>query len=281
MSKGNRLKPVTRCAAVLDDGTQCSKYARKGNTVCDKHDPNYVPTGIIAQQAANKPKFRAPELPQGAGPEDVLAWNARYGKPADRMRAIELQFKLQQRDGCPACKKRKIADQESEYLIRVMTPEERERFHVICEEFRELKKSILAEGRPLPKPKPAPVNDTPAPIGKDADGNEIYLEQEKDDAIESERHQSPRGSATVSVEADERPGAAEGTAAGHHAEGRRRERVLPTQDRVKVGLIYVNGKVTHALGDDHARKILSGEIPYEIAREQHEAALREARLLAH
>jgi hypothetical protein len=51
---------------------------------------------------------------------------------------------------------------------------------------------------------------------------------------------------------------------------------LPRELWNEAGLVESQGVVTHALGDEHAQKILVGEVSFEDARSTHEAARRQA-----
>jgi len=185
--------------------------------------------------------------------DDVVVLLRRMTKdrePSIRLRAIEAILKWEERNvqACATCAANAKLTNDSRRFIEYASDAQRERLGVVLAEFYALRADVQGYidrgGTPNVPAEPtpdAPTPDAPMPDAPMAD-------TETPDAPAAPRTSIPPP--------------------------------LTDEERERAGLVVINGRLTHAKGDEHAEKILSREIPTEQAAHEHAEASRQIRLMA-
>ena len=181
----------------------------------------------------------------------ILKKLARDSDPRVRLRAVDLLLE-QKRRGDEASSPVESREAVLHAFLKALTDEERARLIEILGTLRAFKETVY-ERRPDLRPHPVAEIIVPEPV----ESREAVLHEEAPPPVEA-----PQSSPAEQSSTEPEP------------------YVLPRERYADVGLCEVNGTVTHPLGDDHAQRILSGEIPYDDARDQQQDAMRSARAMA-
>ena len=257
----SQLPKVQRCVGIDAKGDPCGKWARKGETTCLVHDPNYVPVGIVAQQQP-KQRSKAPvQPPDGLSDEQLLDWVTKHGEAGERLRALELKFKWNERQsesGCATCRRNRENDETQRYLLSVMTDVERQLLDTIITEFVRLKDEILAEGR----------------IPRKRQENAAIVQRAEPASAEA-----PISESSGSADTGASTGETDGLRPGQHNVTAERPTSLSDEQMLECGCYLSRGVWSSHLGDQHAAAIRSGAIPFEQARKDFLATQREGLII--
>ncbi len=187
----------------------------------------------------------------------------RDSDPAIRLRAIDMMDRWENRGlECPTCAEAAARTKAREDMLVRTTPQQRERLRVLIAEIDAITKAAQTQSvQPEPESPRLVLREHP----------QAYKEQ---NSHEQHEHQEP---ARPTTNAPEPPAESSRPAVDHQRHAGPQEVELARHLWSEVGLVEVNGVVTHTLGDDHARAILTGAIPLTVARAQHEADLARAR----
>lgn len=243
-----------RCAFMLADGSRCG-LSREANDpkFCIAHSGNRAPSST---QFKPNPQTNEPDT-------DVIVRQLLRDKdPAIRLRAVEMFEKRQTAAAAGTSQKR-----DHRALVNALTSVEHEILKFATSVINAVKtthgvktdslplRTLSSEARDglqsMLDAVPQELIEAAAP-----DGSYLHPREATDEEMAAYRaSQQPRS-----------PSAARQAAP-------RQESPLPTaRDWAKAGLFTLEGgtRVTHVRGDEHADKILSGEIPYEdaVAEEQ-------------
>jgi hypothetical protein len=186
-------------------------------------------------------------------PEEILRKLMSDRDPSIRLRAVTewIDYQRKQTIGCPRCEQRNEAERLTTAFIAAWTDDEREAVAELLRQVRAVKETIYTR-----EPQLRPAWDLPP---------------SRVAALDSVTPQ-PSVAAAATFTEPQRPTASEAEPAKPYE--------LPREHWDEVGLFKANNTVTHSLGDDHAHKILSGEIPFDDARAEQDAALRRAEQLS-
>lgn len=241
------MKPFIRCVATCADGSRCAKAARRGSNpaLCAFHDGS-------TQSAVVMPDDQIDEV-------KILRKLARDRNPQVRLRAVDLLLSI---------KKEQPRDPRSDAdaFIKALSSDERSELTELLGQLRAFKERIYAR-----EPELRPDSDTPRQTVSIAVPCDSTTLGGHDHGTERQ-HDQPPGTVAAVPE----PPAVEPAAAAVRSDAEVSAAPLARELWNSVGLFELNGVVTHSLGDDHAAKILRGEIPLEVARDQHQEAERHA-----
>jgi hypothetical protein len=244
-----------RCTAQTTNGRgQCRKLATAG------HDVYLAHAGKLSGAATPHPTVPRATPPDGIDEVALLTWLTRHGDPMGRLRAIEMLWKLRDREkGCDACAKREARDADTLALMHRMPADDRTALHDLMTAYRALITKVrAAEAVNEPdEPRPAYVNTET--------GEEIYAPSPE--AIAAEATAPARPAPDVKpAPVNDRPTRLDDAACK------------------AVGLYQVRGpggvKIwSSQRGDDYARDVRNGTIPYAQALADEQYRIRESRRL--
>jgi hypothetical protein len=194
-------------------------------------------------------------LPVTRTPEEILQKLMHDSDANIRLRAVSEYFDLQKSRAtkCPVCEARADAEQLTADFLAALTDEEVETATAMMDRWNEFREAVYARLPKLrPDSEPAPAPPAVAPTIPEPRVR-LVPKPQPETLVESEPD-DPK---------DDAP------------------RPLPRERYAEVGLIELKGGfITHVQGDEVAQKILSGEIPEDVARAQHEHATHSAQTLA-
>jgi hypothetical protein len=228
-------KTLPRCVMRAKDGSQCARRVSDGS---------YPPTCHIHAAKQRGTSISPLTQPVELDEMEILRKLARSGSEQVQLRAVDLLLSLR-KEGTDAPKQ----NVEDLTWLERATDAQRERLRDLVAEIATIKAQCVRQ--PLPDPEP---------IGDD---DERPDEREHQEQPEPDQRQ-------VSVASDPSADAEPG---GNQRKDRPEE-LTPAQRR-ELGFVRLNpgGPWIHPLGDEHAAKILSGEISLEEARAEQQAAI--------
>ena len=250
MSKRN----LPRCVCPTRDGSPCGRRVGDGS----------IPPVCHIHRLQAEGKGNSPIIPSVSDePEAILKRLMKDPDPAIRLRAVtsfldRVDKKIFQ---CEVCLRNEHASQSRLAFIEALTPGEfveygeiLDRFKADARAFRERIYARLPELRPDNEPAPPTPEETAQAV----------QQHRQHVTTEIKRNAPPP---------PEEPPEPEEPAA---------ERPAPLARGLwpQVGLFEEDGVVTHTFGNEHAQQILTGEINFEVARDQHRRAQEQAEELA-
>lgn len=246
-----KKKILPRCAAVTRDGSPCGRRVKDGSQppLCHLHKPGATVPNTFQ--------------PAERSPLEIIQKLMNDSDPSIRLRAVDMYQKYEEKKGCATCAARESESQNNDDLFGRATPAQLVEFGALVAEckatyakFNALRNLVRAQ--PLRDFDP----ETPPP--------HVIERWREEDGTEQQHAKSTRTAREVS--AAPREHAADSAAEADNPE----PEAVATLSRDlwdSVGLFEQNDVVTHAYGDEHAAKVLSGEIPLEQAQAEQADAM--------
>jgi hypothetical protein len=232
------------------DGSQC------GRRVADGSSP---PICSVHQQQA---KGNAGSLtqPVAANPEDIYQRLMRDSDPAIRLRAVDawMAYQDKQKSGCDTCRARAEANKINDQFVAALTDDERDEMGYAMAPYRQFKERMYQRYPQLRPDGYTPGDPTPsvraATRAETVDPRAGYKPAERRPIPVDRGTPEPEPVVTV-ISTPSTLGRGHWDSVG----------LFDLRDPI-------SGKTfgcTHSLGDEHAQKILSGDIPLEQAQREH------------
>lgn len=224
------MKRRIRCSCVNTDGTQC------GRTVTDGSQPPVCHIHRAAASGSPHNNASGMNQPLDRTPEEILRRLLRDSDPNVRLRALDLwQKRFEDREKAP--------NNSYHDLLHAATDDERKEFWHLVDRLNEVKDTIYQRHPGLE-------------VDAITEGWRRRREQERLAAQPTEQAPATPAPPIATAPEIEAPATPDET----------QVRPLPQSAWAQVGLFSLNGIVTHALGDEHTQRVLTGEIPFEEAR---------------
>jgi hypothetical protein len=245
-------RPATiPCAGHDRRGRPCGLRAPQGEQFCHKHKPGAQPTPLIAAQQTDDPV--------------VLLKRLMKDRDASiRLRALEAFMKWEDRRsvGCPKCEAVALAAREQEKFINGVTDDERERITDLLALLDDEIHAVYDRDPDLtPDGYSPPSKEQTDGPPEQAQSTQPLRDREADTDGTEQQHREPAGTGgAISLETAERERPAADAAPDPDQVAP--PYYVPPDRYADVGLFLMEktNTWTHSFGDDHAQKILSGEI---------------------